>query len=93
MFELYEHKRDMSLDNWMAIIDNPDRELEGHQPFYDITITDDGQILHGTQWSQREVDALHSRVKSKSSVFHRVPVAEASQEIKDALLRELESEL
>lgn len=97
MFEVYENWQSQS-DRYMVIIENPDRDLEGHKPFYDISISSDGGIAHGSQWSQREVEQLQQRASrvdemtGASYAFRRIKASEMYPQAQRALLNELETD-
>lgn len=97
MFEVYENHQSQS-DRFMVIIDNPDRDLEGHKPYYDISISTDGGVAHGSQWSQKEVDQLHERsskiddMTGASYAFRRIKAVEMYPQAQRALLLELEAD-
>jgi hypothetical protein len=97
MIEIYKNIESIT-DRYMVIIDNPDRELEDHKPYYDISIDINGNISHGSEWSQREVDQLHERARKDYSTigasyaYKRIRSTELSTPVKNAILMELESQ-
>lgn len=98
MFELYLSSNSV-VDPYMAIIDNPDREMEGHKPYYDISITPEGGVAHGSQWDRREVINLRNRAAADYSnsgasyAFKRIAIDDAPEAVQKAILKELESEI
>ena len=89
MTELYRNTKGTVHDEYMAILVNKDGDLPGHLPYYDVTICPDGELMHGQQWSQEELDTLHKRIKNGTSVFVRVEPKDVPKEVQNSLVKEI----
>lgn len=93
MIEVYQND-DSYTDRYMVLIDNPDKDLKGHKPYYDISISVDGDVAHGSQWAQNEVDNLHKRstteYKGASYAFKKVKATSISVQAQRSILAELD---
>lgn len=85
MFEVYDDGG-KTVDRYIVIFDNPNYGDEhDHKPFYDMTVTEDGGVAHGDEWTAQEVEFMKRNNK-------RVMVQDLPQPVQLAILHEMEVE-